>query len=141
MFYYQVFTLFDITPTGVIRHPKPTDANYQTQLLKRNQQRNWETVQQVLAMRAQIYVEDPPQMLKTCKQFPRKIFKNTQAWSFQFGVEQIEVYGNNLQLLLDDCHGIPIILGLTERAAIAEPVIDCWSNYKNIHIESVEPTQ
>jgi hypothetical protein len=141
MFYYRVFTLFDITATGVIRHPKPTDHNYQSQLLKRNQQRNWETIQQVLAMRAQIYVEQPPQMLKTCKQFPRKIFKNTQAWSFQFAVEHIEIYGDNLQLLFDDCHGIPIILGLTERAAIAEPVIDCRSGYKNIHIESVEFTQ
>jgi hypothetical protein len=141
MFYYQVFTLFDITPTGVIRHPKKTDANYESLLLQRNQQRNWETLQQVLAMRAQIYVEQPPQMLKTCKQFPRKIFKNTQAWSFQFGVEQIEIYGDNLQLLFDDCHGTPMILGLGERAAIAEPVINCWGNYKNMHIESVESSK
>ena len=141
MFYYQVFTLFDITPTGVIRHPRPTDANYQSQLLKRNQQRNWETLQQVLAMRAQIYVEHPPEIIKTCNQFSRKIFKNTQAWGFRFGVEHVEVYGNNLQLLFDDCHGIPMILGLTERAAITEPVIDCWSKYKNIHIESVETTK
>jgi hypothetical protein len=141
MFYYQVFTLFDITPTGVIRHPKKTDANYESLLLRRNQQRNWETLQQVLAMRAQIYVEQPPEIIKTCKQFPRKIFKNTQAWSFQFGVEQIEIYGDNLQLLFDDCHGIPMILGLTERAAIAESVINCWGNYKNMHIESVESTK
>jgi hypothetical protein len=141
MFYYQVFTLFDITATGVIRHPRPTDVNYQSQLLKRNQQRNWETVQQVLAMRAQIYVEHPPEIIKTCNQFSRKIFKNTQAWGFQFAVEHVEIYGSNLQLLFDDCHGIPMILGLTERAAIAEPVIDCWSNYKNIHIESVETTK
>jgi hypothetical protein len=133
-----VFTLFDITATGVIRHPKPTDYNYQSLLLQRNQQRNWETVQQVLAMRAQIYVEQPPQIVKTCKQFPRKIFKNTQAWGFQFGVEYTEIYGDNLQLLFDDCHGIPMILGLTERAAITEPIIDCWGDYKNIHIEPVE---
>jgi hypothetical protein len=138
MFYYQVFTLFDITATGVIRHPKPTDYNYQSLLLQRNQQRNWETVQQVLAMRAQIYVEQPPQIVKTCKQFPRKIFKNTQAWGFQFGVEYTEIYGDNLQLLFDDCHGIPMILSLTERAAITEPIIDCWGDYKNIHIEPVE---
>jgi hypothetical protein len=138
MFYYQVFTLFDITATGVIRHPKPTDYNYQSLLLQRNQQRNWETVQQVLAMRAQIYVEQPPQIVKTCKQFPRKIFKNTQAWGFQFGVEYTEIYGDNLQLLFDDCHGIPMILGLTERAAITEPIIDCCGDYKNIHIEPVE---
>jgi len=141
MFYYQVFTLFDITPTGVIRHPKTTDANYQSLLLRRNQQRNWETLQQVLAMRAQIYVEHPPEIIKTCNQFSRKIFKNTQAWGFRFGVEHVEVYGVKLQLLFDDCHGIPMILGLTERAAIAEPVIDCWSDYKNIHIEPAESTQ
>ena len=138
MFYYQVFTLFDITATGVIRHPKPTDHNYQSLLLRRNQQRNWETLQQVLAMRAQIFIEQPPQMVKTCKQFPRKIFKNTQAWGFQFGVEYTEIYGDNLQLLFDDCHGIPMILGLTERAAITEPIINCWGDYKNIHIEPVE---
>jgi hypothetical protein len=141
MFYYQVFTLFDITPTGVIRHPKKTDVDYESLLLRRNQQRNWETLQQVLAMRAQIYVEQPPEIIKTCKQFPRKIFKNTQAWSFQFGVEQIEIYGDNLQLLFDDCHGIPMILGLGERAAIAESVINCWGKYKNMHIESVESTK
>jgi hypothetical protein len=138
MFYYQVFTLFDITPTGVIRHPKSTDVDYELKLLRRNQQRNWETLQQVLAMRAQIYVEQAPQIVKNCKQFSRKVFKNTQAWGFQFGVEHTEIYGNDLQLLFDDCHGIPMILNLTEQATMIPPAIDCYGDSRNISIEFIK---
>jgi hypothetical protein len=37
---YQGFTLIDITPTGVISYSPQNEQ-------KRNQQRNWETVQQI----------------------------------------------------------------------------------------------
>ncbi len=43
---YQGFTLIDITPTGVTTH---TSNN----IFERNQQRNWETVQQIISLRTQ----------------------------------------------------------------------------------------
>ena len=43
---YQGFTLVDITPTGVISYSHQNE-------FKRNQQRNWETVQQILSLRTQ----------------------------------------------------------------------------------------
>lgn len=138
MYLYRVYTLFDITSTNVIRHPKSTEANYQSLLFQRNQQRNWETLQQVLSMRSQIFVKQPPEIIKNCNKFPKKTFKNTQAWSFQFAVEHAEVYGSDLKLLFDDCHGIPMILGLTEQATIPDPAVDCYSDFKNICIESIE---
>ena len=43
---YQGFTLIDITSTGVISWSPQNER-------KRNQQRNWETVQQILSLRTQ----------------------------------------------------------------------------------------
>ena len=141
MYSYRVYTLFDITPTGVIRHPKPQDHNYQQLLFKRNQQRNWETIQQVLGMRAQITVEQMPTMAVAATQFSKKAFKNTQAWGFEFSVENVDVYGHDLRLLLDDCHGAPMILNLSEKAKIPQPMLNCFGEFKNLHIEMIKTVE
>jgi len=134
MYYYHVFTLFDITATGAIRHPKPTETNHKALLLLRNQQRNWETIQQALGMRAQIYIDSLPDIIESCNMFSKKKFKNTQAWHFRFGVETADVYGSDLNLLLADCHGIPMILGLNELAKIPQPILECRGEIINTYI-------
>ena len=135
MYLYSVYTLFDITCTNVIRHPKITEPNHRETLFQRNQQRNWETVQQVLAMRAQIHVVALPEILDSCSLFSKKLFKKTRAWTFDFGVEQADIYGTDLRLLLDDCNGTPMILGLSENATISVAQLDCYSTMRNTFIE------
>ena len=141
MYLYRVYTLFDITCTNVIRHPKPTEPNHRENLFQRNQQRNWETIQQVLAMRAQIYVVELPKVIESCQFFPKKLFKKTRAWVFEFGVEQVDVYGPDLRLLLDDCNGTPMILDLTENAVMSVSSLECYSNLRNIIIEFLGTTK
>jgi len=135
MYLYRVYTLFDITCTNVIRHPKITEHNHRETLFQRNQQRNWETMQQVLAMRAQIHVVELPKVIDSCQLFPKKLFKKTRAWTFDFGVEHVDVYGVDLRLLLDDCNGTPMILNLTETAAISTAHLECRGTLRNTFIE------
>ena len=141
MYSYRVYTLFDITPTGVIRHPKPIDKNYKEQLFKRNQQRNWETIQQVLGMRAQITVEKLPEIISNGTQFSKKVHKNTLTWCFEFSVENTDVYGPELELLLADCHGAPMIIELNEKAKIPQAMLNCYGDFKNLHIETLAITE
>ena len=51
---YQIYTTVDITPTGVVSTKYKNVNNYE---LKRNQQRNYDTLIQVLSLRTNI--EDP----------------------------------------------------------------------------------
>ena len=141
MYLYRVYTLFDITFTNVIRHPKTNEPNHQETLFRRNQQRNWETMQQVLAMRAQIHVIELPKVIDSCQLFSKKLFKKTRAWTFDFGVEQVDVYGPDLRLLLDDCNGTPMILDLTETAVMSVSRLECYSNLRNIIIEYTGTTK
>ena len=53
MKFYTGITLVDITATGVTRHRVDNE-------LERNQQRNWETVLQVIGLKAQPQLIDGP---------------------------------------------------------------------------------
>lgn len=104
-----VETLFDCSATG-------TTGNFRTSILpyrdrvgneiqdikswtrSRNQQRNWETLMQLMGLRCQIdNVESP-----TC---------NQDRWFFSFEIENPETFGSNgnLNLLYKDCEGVPMI--------------------------------
>ena len=74
----------------------------------RNQQRNWETINQVISLRTL------PENITVS----RKINNADQAWwTFEFSVEQpasIESNGNPVGLLAQDCNGVPMLTGLDE---------------------------
>ena len=105
---YSCETLFDITATGVTGHFKKSQHttdderawNYQ-----RNQQRNWETITQLIGMRTQIFNLKNP-------------VKNGDLWEFTFEAETPDVFGtpeNPVAMLLSDANGIPMLVGLSER--------------------------
>lgn len=112
-------TQFDITATGVRsnfnqnRVPFVDDAGQKIQdqsdwHRSRNQQRNWETINQLISLRTlPIHITRPQMFEKSgCK-----------SWQFEFSVEnigQIELEGDALGALKKDCHGVPMILGLDE---------------------------
>ena len=114
----DVVTYFDCTPTATKSYrklqPNTTNAvghkintiddwNY-----SRNQQRNWETILQVVGLKTQaIDITDPVCMTREDK----------KIWQFTFGIEHEGIYNNGndkLGLLKEAVHGVPMIVGLNE---------------------------
>lgn len=121
-------TLFDITATGVTGHFRPGRTPFhdrggklitdiQSWNHSRNQQRNWETVTQLIGLRTQIEgLTDPVQQ--------------HDRWTFDFESEIQEVFAldqDPLGLLKKDCEGVPMILGLEETASVS-PVLEPGGN-------------
>lgn len=114
-------TLFDCTHTGVTGHFKPQQLPYTTKSglhLKtvedwnraRNQQRNWESLLQIVSLRTQ-----PMNVVAPCKQ--------KDGWHFEFEVEAEGVLSSghgsdNLAGLVGDCEGVPMVTDLEEDAVI-----------------------
>ena len=113
---FKCRTHFDITATGITGHFKSarvpftdrTNQHIEDELSwnrSRNQQRNWETITQLIGMRTQInFLEDPAT-------------KNS-TWEFEFEVDAPAVFGseeNPVALLLSDADGVPMLTGLNER--------------------------
>lgn len=114
-------TLFDITATGVRSHYKESRIPFhddtgrviedqQSWTRSRNQQRNWETINQLISLRT----------LPENISIPI-IDAVNHSWQFEFDVVNIESISLNDNLvggLLRDCVGVPMILGLTEKSEI-----------------------
>jgi hypothetical protein len=111
----QCQTLFDITATGTTGHVKhnrmPYVDNAGTKILdigswnrSRNQQRNWETVTQLISLRTQVDNLQEP-------------VKTQDRWCFEFEVENENLFTNGadrLAVLKTDCQGVPMLTGLDE---------------------------
>lgn len=131
------YTLVDITATGVIRGEDE---------LLRNQQRNWETVLQVIGIRTQpleittpkIYYEIDFDVIET--EFGE--FYKTQGlhtvWMWEFSVEHDDVFRRGddpLALLHESFDQVPIITGLNESAKFLLPIFYTSGAIKNIYFE------
>jgi hypothetical protein len=120
-------TIFDITATGVrgqfreSQMPLSTEdgqtvQDFATWNRARNQQRNWETLNQLISLRTL------PENI-TIPQHDAK----THSWAFEFDVthpETISIDTDALGLLLKDCLGVPMIQGLAENintSSVLEP--------------------
>lgn len=130
--FITIYTLFDITRTGVLKNyteniPAFVDdadqlvRNREEWIRSRNQQRNFETLMQIVSLRAQpVMLENPSRLLvdnvQTYGLGPA--FEGKQKiWIISFAVEHANVYsidGNPLGQLIAECHQVPMILGLTE---------------------------
>ena len=113
----QCQTLFDITATGTTGHVKPSRMPFTDQAgskitdvgqwnRSRNQQRNWETVTQLISLRTQV------DNLKE----PRRV---NNRWCFEFEVENQNLFAGDmdkLSVLKVDCTGVPMLVGLDESA-------------------------
>ena len=133
---YQGFTLVDITPTGVINYSPKNE-------IKRNQQRNWETVQQILSLRTQ------PTILGTdCFEDDVKLFNfginykgKHKIWTFKFGVDYADIYQegpDKFGLVKYDFQITPVILGLTETAKPEIAVFTPKGPWNNIYFKSIK---
>lgn len=95
-------TLFDITNTGVVGHFKSSRIHYQDAEAwnrARNQQRNWETLTQLIQLRTQISDITPP-------------IETDGIWSFEFSTETPGVFGSDAdptEILRSDADGVPML--------------------------------
>jgi len=125
-------TYFDITATGVTGHFKPaatpfrdrsgqTIKDHETWNHSRNQQRNWETLTQLISMRANLSDLTEPQ-------------SHRGTWTFEFETETPDVFGppdNPVSVLLADADGVPMINHLNSTRDLA-PVLRSRPPAQNI---------
>ena len=120
-------TLFDITRTGV-KHAFNAgrlpfrDASgqmitdHRTWMLARNQQRNWETLLQLLSLRTQpVDVGDPSLWLG-----------GEVWWAFEFGVEDpaaLALGDRPWGQIEQDCAMVPMLIGLREQVTVTPMLI------------------
>jgi hypothetical protein len=119
-------TLFDITETGVKNrsykskiafkdnngHEITSDDKWNR---ARNQQCNWETINQIISLRTL------PENITTPVQDA-----DTGIWHFEFDVvDPASIFqdGDPVGYLLRDCAGVPMILGLDESAGISPTMV------------------
>lgn len=127
---FTIVTSVDITATGVRR--KSDDEDW---FVKRNQQRNYDTLIQVLSLRCQPLIIDT----ETVNLPPAKFLSNlnvdcVKLWLLTFETERDDVIGSNGELFLEDVAGVPIMTGLTETVPSFPQQFIIRGNLKNIDI-------
>ena len=129
---YQAYTLIDISPTGQTVYSRERE-------LERNQQRNWETVLQLINLRTQIEIIETSDTIKNINdlgQFGINYTGLHKIWSFKFAVSYAEIYrdaSDSYGLLKHDFKLTPIILGLTETAEPELPIFYTSGPWKNVY--------
>jgi hypothetical protein len=133
--WFTGYTLIDITETNVVRQSSNTT-------LLRQQQRNWETVLQIIGLRCQPLDILAPAHSEYASmeshQFGSYYTGFHQCWKFKFYIEHSDVYrsGNNPMFLLEqDFNEIPIIAGLLESVPLQDPVFYTNGILKNVYFE------
>lgn len=130
----QCRTLFDCSYTGTTGHFRPSEIPFEDRMGQmitnqtdwhhsRNQQRNWETLLQIISLRTQPLDITTP------------VYR-TGAWEFEFRVEAPSVYSidgddNPLAGLIQGCADVPMMTHLTEQPEL-QPTITTAGDKQNI---------
>jgi hypothetical protein len=123
-------TQFDITATGITGHYKSANMPFQDragQIIQdtaswnrsRNQQRNWETLTQILGLRTQLFALTTPIQDQT-----------GTRWMFEFETETDGVYGSEddpTRVLRADANGVPMLRELNNTPDIESVLITTGS--------------
>lgn len=131
---YACQTLFDITSTGVTGHFKVTRVPFVDQAgqnildheswnRSRNQQRNWETLTQILSLRTQLFDLTTPIRDTTGR-----------LWMFEFETETSGTFGPDsdpCEILRTDAEGVPMLLNLDNRENL-QPFLCTQGRTQNI---------
>jgi hypothetical protein len=115
------YTLFDITPTGVVNRSRPIeDTELIPWLHKRNTQCNFDTVLQAISLRSQPEITRTPEKTHIrldeftdfgflYQQHENELYN---CWSFDFTIQHASVFNddtNDLGALYSDCDTVPMI--------------------------------
>ena len=135
---YQGFTLVDITSTG--------QTTYSSEhVLERNQQRNWETVQQILGLRTQPMILETATLITDITDFKNNFGISYQGqhrvWTWKFSVDYADIFNDSFDyfgLLKNDFKLTPVILDLTETARPEHAIFYTSGPFKNIYFIPIE---
>lgn len=129
------FTLVDITNTGVTSFTPEKSK-------QRDQQRNWETVLQILGLKSQVLrieqgVIEPQRIdaIRFGSAHQRELGFTYPMWVFEFDVEFDDIYkleNDPYGRLKQDFDKVPIITGLDETYNAPLPIFYTEGEYKNI---------
>lgn len=140
------YTLFDITQTGVLNRAKPSpDLEIKEWTYRRNTQCNFDTILQVVSLRAQPeFISVPKKTSIRFDTFENFGFLFTQeeneeypCWKFSFEISHPAVFNDgitDLGNLYNDCHNVPMILCGTEWNKLPS-FLDSSPELKNIFFE------
>lgn len=143
------YTLFDITPTGIVNRNRPVeDEEIASWLHKRNTQCNFDTVLQAISLRSQPEIIRMPE--KTQIRFDEFtdfgfLFEQQEdevydCWSFDFNIQHASVFNdgtNALGALYSDCDTVPMIK--TDTVWDKLPAfLDTSDELKNIYFKAVK---
>lgn len=123
MEYIQIKTLIDITKTDVRRFNQGTQ-------LQLDQNKNFTTLLQCLEIKSIVNYNQIPIMEKIdIKSLGfGNLYKGKHAmWTFKFSPDRLMVYQDDTDevgLLINDIHHVPIIKNLTETINIDVPIFD-----------------
>lgn len=124
----RCYTYFDITPTGIKSHFKAsqiplttktgtTVSNQDDWHHARNQQRNWETINQIISLRiSPVDITDPVIVIEDDK----------KIWEFEFTIEQptaIQLGNDSVGALYYDCNGVPMLINLNETSQFGDVLV------------------
>jgi len=129
----QITTDFDCRPTGVTGHYREnllpfTDqlgqsvTNMTTWVRSRNQQRNWETIMQLISLYTQ-----PVRV--------SQVRAKDQRWQFEFDTDFDDVFAVNddpVGRLLQACDGVPVINYVEQQlTTLLHPGVNIWFDALN----------
>jgi hypothetical protein len=130
----KVSTRYDCRRTGVVGHYRAGSAHFTDQAgqpvfnqftwnRSRNQQRNLETLTQLVGMRTQLASMTDP-------------VEENSLWSFVIEPERPEVFADNLVSLMSDCDGVPMMTHLGEQPHTG-PVLKISGSDQNIWFQII----
>jgi len=143
------YTLFDITPTGVVNRSRPVvDEELTLWLHKRNTQCNFDTVLQAISLRSQPEITRMPEKTEIrFDEFTDFGFLYQQqedelytCWSFDFDIQHASVFNdgvNDLGALYSDCDTVPMIKTNTVWDKLPA-FLDTSDELKNIYFKVVK---
>lgn len=139
--FVTVITLFDITKTGVLKIHNaniPAFLDDADQLVRnraewdrsRNQQRNWETLMQIISMRAQPIMLENPVKVQNYNiadiGIDSQYGSNQTVWITSFATDHADVYAtpsDPVGTLKQESMWVPMITGLKETATFSQSCI------------------
>tara|TARA_R110002153_G_scaffold106438_2_gene245744 strand:- start:71 stop:541 length:471 start_codon:yes stop_codon:yes gene_type:complete len=145
MYEYRIHTLVDITDNGNLKQQFPFKTTADEVIhdkhslaIARNQNSNFNTLLQLLQMRANITWEVPPKRVNDTlgnSNFGSFYEGKHNTWHFQFFTEQSGVYGDDDMMtssLISDFHNVPIVSFCKETTTFPLSTFDT-ENLKTIN--------
>lgn len=148
-FIITCYTLFDITPTGVVNRHRPVEDEEMTGwLYKRNTQCNFDTVLQAISLRSQPEITRMPEKIQIRFDesnefgflFEQQEDEVYDCWSFDFSIQHPSVFNNGISelgALYSDCDTVPMIKCGTEWTKLPA-FLDTSPELRNIYFEVVK---